>query len=459
MSSELEPEIEHSRGRTRAGAPPVLLLVAYAAICLLPLLLALLQGRPPRSFFRELSSGLVMVGYAVTLVQFVLSGRFETISGRIGIDRTMRFHQRIAWAILIFIVIHPILYVVPRLSPDPTAALTALSRMFSSSSLRTGAIAWWLMILLVALAVLRDRLPIRYELWRLSHGLFAVGIAALGTHHTLRAGTYSADPWLAAFWILLTAVALLAMLNVYVIKPVLQLQAPYRVVSNRRVAHRMWELAIEPEQGPAINFTAGQFVWLNLGHSPFSLTEHPFSISSAPTERPRITFTIKESGDFTNRIGSVAAGTRAYLDGPHGNFMLAGQAAGGIVFIAGGVGFAPIGGMLRQLRSEAYPHPVRLIYGNRIEEQILFRDEIEGLKGALDFDVRYVLSEPPAGWPGLTGELSGKVIGDCLSGFGAKNDWLYFICGPPAMLDSVERTLRGLGIPRGRIVSERFRYD
>ena len=188
----------------------------------------------------------------------------------------------------------------------------------------------------------------------------------------------------------------------------------------------MWEVAVEPDRGPGMGFAAGQFVWLNLGHSTFSLTEHPFSISSAPAERPRIAFTIKESGDFTNRIGAIAIGTPAYLDGPHGNFILSCREAKGAVFIAGGVGFAPIMGILRQLKAERYPHPLRLIYGNRVATQILYREEIETLKQALDLEVHYVLSEPPSGWTGLVGELSPGLLNECLNSIGA-DDWLYFV--------------------------------
>jgi predicted ferric reductase len=430
----------------------------YGVLCLLPLILAVLQGQPVRSVFRELSSGLVMVGYVMTLLQFLLSGRFEWLSGRVGIDRTMRFHQVTSWVILAFIVVHPLLYAAPRLVPDPVDALTALSQMFSSQSLRSGVVAWLLMILLVPLALFRDRLPFRYELWRLSHGLFALVIAVFGTHHTLRVGTYSADHWLAAFWIAATILALLAMFRIYVLKPLLQLREPYRVVSNQKVADRMWEVVVEPEQGAAMRFAPGQFVWLNLGHSTFSLTEHPFSISSAPVDRPRIAFTIKESGDFTNRIGNIAPGTRVYLDGPHGNFTLAGREAKGVVFIAGGVGFAPIMGMLRQLKAERYPHPLRLIYGNRVETQILCRKEIDALKEVLDFDVYYVLSEPPAGWTGLIGELTPQVLDKCLATLAGK-EWLFFVCGPPPMMNSVERTLSKRGVPGSQIVSERFKYD
>lgn len=444
--------------RSPGGLSPGLLFAGCAALCLLPLLLAAAQGEPWRNAFRELSSGLVMVGYVMTLLQFLLSGRFEWLSGRTGIDRTMRFHQVAARLILVLIVLHPLLYAAPRLVPDPGDAVAALQRMFAAPSLRSGVIAWWLMILLVALAVFRDRLPVRYELWRLSHGLMALAIALLGTHHTLRVGTYAADRWLAAFWIAATALAVLALLHVYVVKPLLQLGAPYRVVANRKVADRMWEIAVEPERGAAMRFAPGQFVWLNLGHSPFSLTEHPFSLSSAPADRPRLAFTIKESGDFTRRIGEVAPGTRAYLDGPHGNFTTAGRRLSRIVFIAGGVGLAPIMGMLRQLAAERYPHPLRLVYGNRVETQILYRDEIEALRSTLDFEVSYVLSEPPSGWAGVVGELTPQVLGRCLAPFGI-GDWTYFVCGPPPMMTSVEQALLARDVARERIVSERFKYD
>lgn len=444
--------------RLPIGLPPMMLFAGYGLLCLLPLFLAAGQGLPVRNIFRELSSGLVMVGYVMMLLQFVLSGRFEWLSGRVGIDRIMRFHQVASWVVLAFIVAHPLLYAAPRLSPNPADALVSLNRMFSSPTLRSGVIAWWLMILLVPLAVFRDRLPFRYELWRLSHGLMAIAIALLGTQHTLHVGTHSANRWLAAFWIAATLLAVLAMLHVYVLKPLLQLRKPYRAVTNRKLADRMWEITVQPERGAAMRFAPGQFVWLNLGHSPFSLTEHPFSISSAPVKRPQIAFTIKESGDFTNHIGSVAVGTRAYLDGPHGNFTPAGRTAKGLVFIAGGVGFAPIMGMLRQLKAERYPHPLRLIYGNRIEAQILYREEIEALKEDLDFEVTYVVSEAPDGWPGLTGELTASLLDKCLAAIRG-DEWLFFVCGPPPMMNSVERALVARGVPRARIVSERFKYD
>lgn len=443
-------------GRLPSGLPPWALVLLYIVLGLAPLLLSALQDRPGRGFWHEVSSGLVMVGFAMMLVQFLLSGRFGRISGRVGIDLTMRFHQLAAWGLLAFILLHPFLYALPTLLADPAAGFARLRGMFTSSGLRTGVIAWWLLVILVVMAAWRDRLPFRYEIWRLSHGLGAALIAGLSLHHTLRVGTYAADPVLAGFWLVLTGIALASLVEVYLLKPMRQRRAPWRLTVNEPVADRMWRVAIEPERGRAPDFAAGQFAWVNLGHSPFSLTEHPFSISSSPEDRPRIEFTIKEAGDFTDRIGTIPLGTRAFLDGPHGCFTPAGQPACRLVLIGGGVGFAPLMGILRDLAARAWPHPVDVLYGNRIESQILYRDELARLGERLDLRLHLVLSEPPEGWDGPRGELTPDVIARCLKERDPRA--LYLVCGPVPMMSVVETALLDLGIPADRILSERFSY-
>jgi predicted ferric reductase len=434
------------------------LLALYIAVALSPLTLAILAGGPARSFWRELASGLAMVGFAMLLLEFMLSGRFRSVSGRVGIDVTMRVHQLAALAVLLFLVAHPFLYAVPRLSPEPMRAVAAVERMFTSEWYRSGVIAWVLLLAMVPMAVFRDRLPFSYEAWRASHGIGAALIAGFGVHHTLSVGSHSATPWLTAYWTLLAGLAFLTLLTVYLVKPMLQRRRPYRLVANRQVADRTWELVIRPEHDRPFRFLAGQFVWLNLRNSPFSLTEHPFSISSAPADQPDLAFTVKQNGDFTNRIGDVALGTRAWIDGPHGHFVLTDRAVPGLAFIAGGVGFAPVMGILRQLRAERWPGPVCLVYGNRVESQILYRDELEAMARQMQLDLKLVLSEPPPGWRGPSGELTEATLRACLA-IEERPGWTYFVCGPPPMMSSVERSLLRFGVPGHSIVAERFKYD
>ena len=440
------------------GLHPALLLTGYVAIALAPLGLAYAEGLPPRGFLDELSSALALVAFAMLLMEFVLSGRFRTVSGRIGIDLTMRFHQLIARSLAAFILIHPFLYTAPLDRALPWDASRQLTLGLEATSLATGIIGWLLLGLLIAMGVARDKLPYRYETWRAAHGLGAAAIAIAGAHHAIDAGRYSGQPTLFAFWLVLVCIALLTLLVVYVVTPLRQLRSPYRVVSVEKAALKTWTLEIEPIDGAAIDFEAGQFVWLTLGRTPFAITEHPFSISSCPADRPRLGFTIKEAGDFTSTIGALPPGSRAFVDGPHGNVTLPGKSVPGLTLIAGGVGIAPIMSILRQLRAERDPRPIKLIYGNRVAEQILFRAELDEIARDLPLELHSVLSEPPPAWDGPVGQLDAPVLRKLLD-VEADVDWLYIVCGPAPMIDNVEDILEGLGVPMRRIVSEKFSYD
>jgi predicted ferric reductase len=58
----------------------------------------------------------------------------------------------------------------------------------------------------------------------------------------------------------------------------------------------------------------------------------------------------------------------------------------------------------------------------------------------------------------MVGELDEAVLRRCLEGR-SRDRWLYFVCGPTPMIDSVERTLGKLGVPLRQVVSEKFKYD
>ena len=305
---------------------PLFLLPVYLAITLSPILLSYLQGRPPRPFWDDVTSGLAMTAFAVLLIEFVLSGRFRAISARMGMDVTMRFHQLLARTALVFALVHPFLYRTPFFNtPLPWDETRQLTLGLNTSSLATGVVAWVVLPGFVLISIFRDQLPYRYETWRLMHALGAVVLAATVTHHTLVAGRYSSDHLLAVFWILLLVAALASLVWTYVIAPLGEAGRPYEVTSVKKIALMTWELTLRPRQNDALEFEAGQFAWLNLGHSPFSVHENPFSISSAPAQRPDIRFVIKEMGDLTRRIGDIAPGTVAYLDGAHGNLTLRGR--------------------------------------------------------------------------------------------------------------------------------------
>ena len=437
---------------------PRILFVGYLIVTLLPLGLAAAGARPPRSVWDELGSGAGMLAFSIMLTEFVLSGRFRSISGRIGMDLTMRLHQLLGRTALVLAFIHPFLYQTSPNQPVPWDRTRQLTIAYELEFLIGGILAWILLPSLVLLAIGRTKASYRYETWRLMHGIGALAVAALVLHHTLSAGRYAADPALAIVWIGLFATAMLSLVWVYAVEPVLQALRPWSVSSVRRIADRVWELEIEPRGHRGIDYKAGQFVWLNVGHSCFSHFENPFSISSAPASGPGLQFIIKELGDFTSRVGQIRPGTRAYVDGPHGTLTVAGRTEPGIALIGAGVGLAPLLGILRQLRLERDPRPCVLLCGNRSSEHILQAAELERFDREGIAEIVHVLSRPSADWTGEIGHIDAPMIRRYF-GDAERRCWLFVICGPPPLMDAVEDELGALGVPGRQVISERFSYD
>lgn len=438
---------------------PWLLMVVYIGLVLAPIGIAYAQDFPPRNWQDELSSALALVAFAGLLVEFMLSGRFRLISGRIGIDTTMRFHQLMARSFAVFILVHPFFYITPTMNhPLPWDETGQYTLGLTAASFVTGIIAWLALFVLIVIAIFRDRCGFSYEAWRLSHGGAAVAVAVIGVLHTFNAGRYSNDPVLSAYWLVLLGVAIFTLVWVYALKPFWLRRNPYAVRSVRQIARKTWELVVAPEKGAVIPFSAGQFVWLKVGRSPFSICENPFSIASSPTSGDHLSFVIKETGDFTRGIGQITPGAIAYVDGPHGNLTLDDVNGTGIALIAGGVGIAPLLGILRQLYHEQDKRPIVLLYGNRLEDQIVYAAELQEMQKSLDLRLEYFLGEPSPDWQGRTGVIDADAVTDILDQSGAEN-WAYFICGPLPMVESVEAALLAMNVPGRQIISERFYYD
>ena len=59
------------------------------------------------------------IAYAILLAEFLLSGRFRSVSRKIGIDVTMRFHQLLARSAVVLALLHPLAYTNPAMGIDP----------------------------------------------------------------------------------------------------------------------------------------------------------------------------------------------------------------------------------------------------------------------------------------------------------------------------------------------------
>jgi subtilisin family serine protease len=79
----------------------------------------------------------------------------------------------------------------------------------------------------------------------------------------------------------------------------------WRVAEVRAERGDTHTLALEPVGHDGFRFEPGQFAWIKLAGSPFTLEEHPFSFASSANARDRIEFGIKALGDFSAAIGQT----------------------------------------------------------------------------------------------------------------------------------------------------------
>ncbi|MDV7142710.1 ferredoxin reductase family protein [Tropicimonas sp. TH_r6] len=447
--------------RSGPGSGPVTfprLLVLLCALVLVPYGLALSQGLEIRNFYTELVTALSIAGLAAMLLQFVLAGRIGWFLRRAGLDQSMLLHRRAGQWIAALFFLHPFLLVLPRFIVAPQLAASDIWLTFTAAETATGFYAMALMAVLVLASVFKDRLPMRYEAWRLSHGVGFAIVAILATDHAItngRHGVYNA--WFDAMWIALCAAAVASLLDTYLWQPWRRTRRPFRVAAIERGSARDMVLTIEKNGDFPLDFKPGQFAWINTSGHAGNLSEHPFSIASTPQDLPRLSFVIRNLGDYTSTLGEIEIGQDVFLDGPYGDFTLDSAPAPEIVLIAGGAGIGPILGLLRQLRAEGRDRPVQLIYGSRTPEDVVAREEIAATEAEMaDFTATLVLEHAPDDST-ESGLIDRMLLSRALSA-DQIDSAAFYVCGPPLMTRLVTRTLRSLGVARQRIRYEHLSF-
>ena len=435
---------------TLSGLTWVLL---YLLFCLAPLLLAVGQGGPPgRPFLVEFSVALGFVGLSVLALQFALIARFKVVAAPFGIDALLQYHVQVTFVGLAFVLAHPVL-----LFAADSKYLALLNLLTAPWRARFAVGSVIVLILLVGLSVWRVRLRLSYELWQATHGLLAVIVVLLALLHASLVGYYVTgllrhvvyDGYIGGLVLLLAWIRL--------VSPLIRLRRPWRVLRVDTERGGTSTLVIEPAGHQGFSFDPGQFGWIAVGRSPFAITQHPFSFSSAADTPPGgpVAMTIKAAGDFTKTVPAVTPGTRVYLDGPHGVFSMDRRQAPGYVFIAGGVGVTPLYSMLLTMRQRADVRPVTLFYASATWEDAIFREELTELSETMPtLQVIHVLDRPPANWAGESGRITPEILRRHLPAQYRRYE--YLICGSSPMMDAMEEALTAVGVPFRQVSTERF---
>ena len=195
-------------------------------------------------------------------------------------------------------------------------------------------------------------------------------------------------------------------------------------------------------------YRSGQFLTLRVTVDGHRLVRC-YSLASAPGIDGRHKVTIKrvEGGRVSNWLNDhVAVGDRLEVMHPAGHFCLR-ERETPLVLFGGGSGITPIISIIKTAL-EKTSRPIKLIYANRNDRSIIFKEELANLLSSHPdrFEIVHRLDD-------VHGFVDAARV---VQEVGPKTDADFYICGPGPFMNVVESGLASLGIDEDQIFIERF---
>ena len=191
-------------------------------------------------------------------------------------------------------------------------------------------------------------------------------------------------------------------------------------------------------------FTPGQATEIAINKKKWKEAKRPFTFTNLPGEN-YLEFTIKtypERNGVTNEILNLKPGDELIIHDVWGAISYKGEG----VFIAGGAGITPFLSIFRYLKSINEINNNMLIFANKTKADIIHEEEFKSLLGNAFVNI---LSDEE-----LPGYAHGMITEDFLKIHIVNFDRPFYVCGPPPMMDAIQKQLTNLGVGNNSIVVE-----
>lgn len=220
---------------------------------------------------------------------------------------------------------------------------------------------------------------------------------------------------------------------------------PFRVLRVRRDLSDTFTMELASVDGEPCRFIPGQFNMLYC----FGVGDVPISISGDPGRPEVLVHTTRVVGAVTEAIGALKPGDTIGVRGPFGTPWPIEEAKGeDVVFIAGGIGLAPLRPAILQVLAERQRYGnVLVLYGARTPQDILYRSELQRWRSRFDVSVHVTVDRATGRWNGKIGVVTKLIKG---GGFDHHNA-VALICGPEVMMRFSIAALQERGLSNQRI--------
>ena len=185
---------------------------------------------------------------------------------------------------------------------------------------------------------------------------------------------------------------------------------------------------------------AGQCAMLSVP----GLGESMISITSSPTEKDFLEFSIKKCGCVTEWIHQAEVGQEIGIRGPLGNSFPVDTTfkEKDILVIAGGIGLAPVRAVINYIRANRNDYgKLQIVYGSRSKQDLVYLDEIqnEWMKTP-NTEVCLTIDKEQTDWDGHVGFVPNYV-----KELNPDPSMTVIMCGPPVMIHFTLSGLKELG--------------
>ena len=226
---------------------------------------------------------------------------------------------------------------------------------------------------------------------------------------------------------------------------------------------------LTPEDGkPIASFNPGQHITLRFQPKGKSKSlVRCYSLSDRP-DQPHYRITVKHVEDRGENKGpglvstiinmNTRVGDRIPIKAPSGQFFLEEDSDETVVLLAGGIGVTPMVSMLEHLIATNSSQSIVLLHGARNGKEQPFKDHLR--ERAASFPNVHVVncySNPnPEDAKGVDYQVQGFVSIDLIQAILPNQQCQFYLCGPPAFMDSVYSGLLEWGVDDSRIRFEQF---
>lgn len=215
-----------------------------------------------------------------------------------------------------------------------------------------------------------------------------------------------------------------------------------KIRSIKHITHDVLQIVTEKPQ--RLNFTSGQAADISINKEGWKNEIRPFTFTSLP-DNDYLQFTIKTypaHKGVTNELLHLKKNDELIL---HEVFGAIGYKNEGI-FIAGGAGVTPFISIFRYLKSKNIVGDNKLIFANKTEADIILKLEFDNLLGKNFINILSDEKTDKYAYGLINEEFLKPHIKD-------PNKNVY-VCGPPPMMDAVEKILSNLDVNERLIIKE-----